>query len=191
MKARTQIRNLVLFILLPLISSCGLDLGDMLSMSKGTTRKYETTNPVFSSYVSEFESYGKAKLNDPSFAVKNVPINLGDTGNPDHDGVCITYYNGEKEIVIDNSFWEKGSPIQKKILLHHELGHCVLNRKHESSIFRIAGSNFKNSIMHPEIPTSHKYDTFKEGYLKELYTRDETTLILELQKRYKGNITEL
>lgn len=43
---------------------------------------------------------------------------------------CQTLSNGSKRVVVDQSFWNSASALQREMVVFHELGHCVLNRAH-------------------------------------------------------------
>lgn len=43
---------------------------------------------------------------------------------------CQTLSNGSKRVVVDQSFWNSASTLQREMVVFHELGHCVLNRPH-------------------------------------------------------------
>jgi hypothetical protein len=43
---------------------------------------------------------------------------------------CQTISNGTKRVVVDQSFWNSASSLQREMVVFHELGHCVLNRAH-------------------------------------------------------------
>ena len=70
-------------------------------------RKFNTSNPVFDKYIYRFEKYGQFYKKDKYFHVGDIPINFGDTENPLFDGVCFSYSNGEKEIIIKKSWWDR------------------------------------------------------------------------------------
>ncbi len=45
-------------------------------------------------------------------------------------GLCSTH--AEKEIRIDNHFWERSSDLSRELIVFHELGHCFLDRRHNN-----------------------------------------------------------
>ena len=46
-------------------------------------------------------------------------------------GLCET--GGIRRVTLDPDFWDNVSETQRKLLVHHELGHCVLLRPHTSA----------------------------------------------------------
>ena len=87
------------------LSSCSA-ITDFVENKKGG-RKFNTSNPVFDKYIARFEELGREYTGDKFFQVGDIPINFGDTENPLYDGVCFSYSNGEKEIIIKKSWWDK------------------------------------------------------------------------------------
>lgn len=112
------------------------------------------TDPTFNEYIQEFEyHYGKS--------VANVPIAFAELDKKTA-GVCFRMKLDQMVVYayikIDKSYWPKMSKLQKKNLIIHELGHCVLQRDHVKS----------NSVL--VCPTSFMHDTVMYDYcLKEHY----------------------
>lgn len=72
----------------------------------------------------------------------------------------------KRAIFINERSWKKLNRIEKKLLIYHELGHCVLDRRHDESIF-INGE--PKSIMHPNGITWKQYRKSKRYYDRELF----------------------
>jgi hypothetical protein len=163
------------------LSSCGLISNfDHQEKGVGYTRQFTSTQSGFLSYVSTFENYAKIELNNPSFVVSDVPINFGDTENSEYVGVCFTYSNGDKEIIIDKEWWDRVSPTSRESLIFHELGHCALNRAHNNEEIEKEGKKVRASLMNPGVVSSNDYNSYKPGYLHELYTSDQSVLYQSL-----------
>lgn len=154
-------------ILLGLFSSCNFQKNNLSKNNFSEKRIYSTSNPIFFSIMEDFEEDASIHIS-PSFSIGDISINFGDVPN-DAAGVCYIYKNGQKEIFISQKFWSKGSPMQKKILIYHELGHCRLNRSHDDSFRAIDDMTIKNSIMHSTIPSTQEFMNYKSYYLEELY----------------------
>jgi hypothetical protein len=63
------------------------------------------------------------------------PINLSIgilplSGN--NSGVCLITLEGNREILLDEDYWNLSSDLNKEMLIAHELGHCLCNRDHTS-----------------------------------------------------------
>ncbi len=161
------------------LASCGNVLKKDV-VNKDSKRQYASTNAAFKPYVDKFEAYGKKELASDNFTVSDVPINFGDTENEAFDGVCFTYTNGDKEIIIKKEWWDKNSETQREILILHELGHCSLGRTHDEEKAQVDGKAIPVTIMNSTIPLSSQYKDYKEGYLSELYTHGKEKMISAL-----------
>ena len=196
-------RRELIFLFILSASSCSA-ISDFVENKKGG-RKFATTNPIFDKYIARFEQLGKSYTKDPYFHIGDIPINFGDTENPLFDGVCFTYSNGEKEIIIKKSWWdeyEKKDTVEgdekqdaeeeeeeekehysliQESLIFHELGHCHLNRKHENGPLSTQ-IPIKRSMMSHNIVSENDYRKYKEGYWEELFTESTETLAKEASK---------
>jgi hypothetical protein len=86
-------------------------------------------------------------------------------------GVCKIYNNGQRRIEIDREYWDNSGDLVKEELLFHELGHCILNRKHDETMTTHSDyrHRFPNSIMYPYIiGYTPFYEQFKLHYWEEL-----------------------
>jgi hypothetical protein len=89
----------------------------------------------------------------------------------DYVGMCTIYKSGRRVVEIDESFWNESDYNEREELIFHELGHCVLNRRHSETMATHPEYNYKfpNSIMYPYV-FGHRsfYERFKEHYYQEL-----------------------
>ncbi|OUR96854.1 hypothetical protein A9Q84_10985 [Halobacteriovorax marinus] len=164
----------ILFMTL-IFASCGLKKQKHIQQKDGS-RQFAISDPTFKSYAQSFTSYAKTYLNQPGFVIGDVPINFGDTENTSFDGVCNTYSDGTKEVIIKQSWWNSASVHQREVMIFHELGHCSLNRDHDSEIISKESYVVKGSIMNPVIPGSSHYLQYKTAYLTELFTYNKAPL---------------
>ena len=102
-------------------------------------------------------------------------------------GTCY-WYSGE--ITINEEWWKYAFPLERKEVVYHELGHCVLFREHTEStetkgfwawiervLFKIGILEQKGyfedgcpmSMMHPRTIDSGCMTTHYVGYIDELY----------------------
>jgi len=82
---------------------------------------------------------------------------------------CFPFIN--KLIHIDYEWWKKHSwDLRREQLVFHELGHCVLGRKHDSRMIERETVGYRpHSIMHPQIFADlSDYVIYKDSYIKEL-----------------------
>lgn len=105
-------------------------------------------------YVNEFQSIFGATIN---FKVDFDTI--GATGSQNGSGttvgVCRTWSNGDREVLINKNWWtNSGTDRSRRILIFHELGHCYFNRSHDSTKEETVGSPYygmPRSVMYPVI----------------------------------------
>jgi hypothetical protein len=75
-----------------------------------------------------------------------------------------------RSITVDRTFWNKSSENQREELIYHELGHCALNRDHDSSMQQ--NSFCPYTIMYPySFGDSECYANEKPYYFHELARR--------------------
>lgn len=87
-------------------------------------------------------------------------------------GVCRTISDGSIEVELNTSEWEKFDAIERKILVFHELGHCVLRRDHNDLLGTIDGAKRPISLMHSTVVHSLAQSSFEanqDQYLQELF----------------------
>lgn len=166
---------LTLLLMTLIFASCGLNEKKHIQQKEGT-RQFAVSDPTFKAQAESFTTYARTYLSKPDFVIGDIPINFGDTENPNFDGVCNTYSNGAKEVIIKKSWWDTASASQREIMIFHELGHCSLNRDHDSELLSKDNYVVKASIMNPTIPGSAHYQQYKTAYLSELFTYNKSPL---------------
>ena len=168
------LKTLSAILVLILCTSCGLTgRFDKVKKPSGYIRQFSTSNEIFDTYVKKFEDHAKIKTGNMNYKVIDIPINFGDTENDQFVGVCFTYSDGKKEIIIKADWWNRVSTSSKESLIFHELGHCALDRDHnEDVIENTNGEVIRASIMHPAIVSAQHYSHFYDGYIHELFTSD-------------------
>lgn len=101
---------------------------------------YKNFDREFHLFVSEFEADAASNLTSYDASdVNSIEIVDGpfqgftEQQNKTIVGVCYTYSNGATSVEIKKSYWQKITDSEKKFLIYHELGHCVLNRGHKNA----------------------------------------------------------
>ena len=171
--------NIICFIFtLLLLTSCGLNAHlDKKNKPEGFVRQFSTSDTTFSSFVKKFEDHAKIKTGNMNYQVNDIPINFGDTEDERFVGVCFTYSDGKREIIIKADWWNRSSQSSRESLIFHELGHCALDRDHnDETITNTQGQTLRSSIMHPSIVSSANYSEYYDGYIHELFTFDNGIL---------------
>lgn len=76
-------------------------------------------------------------------------------------------------ITIDATFWDNSDTIIQELLIFHELGHCIINRVHKTTMNQ---DLMPESIMYPYITEFQGqvnelyYESHRNSYMKELFT---------------------
>jgi len=147
-------KNLIIFYLLTL-SSCG-------------SANYSIKG--FESYVEEF--HAQASKYNKAIDLAHLDISFGDTqsAGPEVIGLCYTYESSEdKDIVINKEFWNDATELQRKELMFHEMGHCLLDLDHDDSIVNPPGR--PKSIMNSHMIATYWLERFFDDYVKELFSK--------------------
>lgn len=82
---------------------------------------------------------------------------------PKLDGQCVQSSNNacvEPTIIFDTRTWNRSGDLYREMLFFHEMGHCVLKLKHDSSDM---------NIMHPDGPMRNTYLINRELYHEKLF----------------------
>jgi hypothetical protein len=80
---------------------------------------------------------------------------------------------GLRRVTFDPTFWSQASETQRELLVHHELGHCVLYRAHDTALLP---SGAYASIMYPVILASSTYVANEAYYQQELFANKSSAL---------------
>lgn len=90
-------------------------------------------------------------------------------------GLCDT--NSSPVLTIKKSWWTKQNDLQRKQLMHHELGHCLLWRGHRSGNGK---DGLPLSMMNPVVLTGAQFTRKPAYYLDELFNYEEARTKLPL-----------
>lgn len=124
-------------------------------------RKNDVTDPQFDEYKSRFETTFNRDA-------KSVPITFGDNGK-NILGVCFYYHRfNQREIQINQKYWENSSDIEHEMLITHELGHCVLNEDHRNFSIIMDEERIPGSLMNEYLINPYFYIKYKDYYIKEM-----------------------
>lgn len=133
-------------------------------------------DPVIQGFVNDFVA--DAALHGKNLTVDTI-IMFGDVHSrqggqaEDAVGICNVGPNGGT-VTLDEKYWNRISDWSKKILIYHELGHCVLSRVHDTAMEEIIDmDNFKlevpASIMNPNNLTPVAADSYTKALIDELF----------------------
>lgn len=114
------------------------------------------TDPEFLPYLQDFEL-------EYALSLPDYPINFAILPTP-RIAQC-----GFPHILVDPKMWAKFSPQVKKVIIYHELGHCVFHRDHDSVwITDDTGERVPRSIMHPTMSYKLGFERNWQYYKDEL-----------------------
>lgn len=134
--------------------------GPLVEVEMEDPRSGHGIHPVLVKYVQAFEQeYGRTIYDIPMVMTENLPSGRA--------GECRIFRVGQfREIAISWQSWDNLADHEREMLMFHELGHCVLERKHTKKKF---DNGQPLSIMYPSLsPTVDWYDYNREYYLEEL-----------------------
>jgi hypothetical protein len=137
----------------------------LTSCSKEHTKKV-SIDPAFQSYVNDFINDGASV----GYHVEIDDLTIQFTGNLTAEtlGECI--YTETRAIVIDAQDWANETDEYKRVVLYHELGHCVLNREHVFTGTILQTNCSATSIMYPDMQsTTNMYSENWSWYVQEMF----------------------
>lgn len=122
---------------------------------------------VFEKYVEEFEA--ASIKNHRPIRVTSLVIRFGTL--PRQTLALCTVGSNAPLITVNTERWPSLSESQRSLVLNHEFGHCVLNKKHNNAPDDTGVRKVK-SIMnaHPLLATD--YTAHTESYLSELFSQN-------------------
>lgn len=138
-----------LAIVLLLLSACG---------------KSQYHDPAFSTYVSQFEQ-------DYSEDTSSVYLHFVDKESDFEEAIpgIVGECTNNNEIKILRPFFEASGEGRRHMLIFHELGHCILNRKHtDPTAMAHDKSQCPSSIMAPSLPNEECWIEENTSYIEEL-----------------------
>lgn len=162
--------------LLLVLSFISLGCGSAQDQSSGSA-EVSYIDPQFQTYVDFFNE--QAFIRDQTDLI-NKPLKIitydeaGTTPEDNEIGHC-SHQSGLATIYIDQRYWYGANENQRLILILHEMGHCVLNRTHVTTIIP-SENNRPESILYPMThPVAYRFDAYREAYLDEYFDLSRRT----------------
>lgn len=160
-------KNVFIFILSLGLVGCGIESKNLMNITP--------TNSELKPYLDDFIAMAKINGYDTSrFNYIELGMTFGSLEGTTI-GLCRTNYS-QGQVTIDKDFWNNSFEVDKRALVFHELGHCLLFKGHESEKTLItltdsSGISFTrslpSSIMNPTLISLH-YPTSSISYLSEV-----------------------
>lgn len=130
-------------------------------------------NPTFDPIVQRF--IYEAKVRGNLVDLSHIAMQLGNTRENKRSknvGFCTLDINGDMLIMMNTSTWNKLGDYQREESLFHEMGHCLIGRKH----CRFESKEGPISIMYPHLLNEAYYRKNREDLVDELFNaRPECT----------------
>lgn len=117
-----------------------------------------TVQPFYNSFLAEASKQGKDLKIDSLMITKVSVLPELELGRCDDGDIPI--------VLILDSYWESASIADKEQLIYHELGHCVLGRKHLDGKL---DSGIPISIMNTFHFDRSTYVYYHDYYMRELF----------------------
>lgn len=125
-------------------------------------------DPKFQPFVDKFIADGLIQGVKVVTQNPDLKIQFGDLSQYGSGVIGLCERSGSlRRVTINPKFWDSVSKVQQELLMHHELGHCVLYRGHRTDKF---DDGVFKSIMYPVIMKSTMYTSKYDYFLNELYT---------------------
>jgi hypothetical protein len=135
----------------------------VFSCSKEETIVVDTDlQPLFDSFAAEATKRGLTLDMSPYSGT------ISDLAETNVAAKCQTISNGQKRVLVDQTFWKSASALQREMVVFHELGHCVLNRAHLDDA-RSDGSCYSMMQSGLGLCKMSYSDKTRSAYLDELF----------------------
>lgn len=119
----------------------------------------------FGDYVTRFEAYSE-QYSGKRIKVTDLIIEFADPGEKPAN--CNSALFKTPTIRVNKSLWQVVSPEVQEMVMLHELGHCVLGRKHFDE--EVPTENRPRSVMASELVDSSVFEANRDQYLTELFS---------------------
>lgn len=129
--------------------------------------KKRDVDPSLDSYVTAFEN--ASVDNGGGVKVDNLSAQFGDLDNPSERGVCVTKGDDTPTITISKTIWDRIPESERRELMFHELGHCVLFREHLDALTN--DGHTPASLMNKYAIQGTTYSQYEKQYEAELFSR--------------------
>jgi hypothetical protein len=123
----------------------------------------------FSSFVQTFEATSVTQGADVS--INDLVLEFGSTPTMNETGVCEITEGETPRVTINERIWTNLNTMDRQEVIFHELGHCVLRRKHQDGTVTVGGywGTIPSSIMYPYRIPGSIYEPNQEFYDEELF----------------------
>ncbi|MFZ1676674.1 MAG: hypothetical protein WBP41_09760 [Saprospiraceae bacterium] len=81
-------------------------------------------------YFDRFVVEGAKRNVTVDYEAARVSGYIKEINSPNVIGQCAHDPKKPNTVILDRTYWNNGTDLEKEFLVFHELGHCVLNREH-------------------------------------------------------------
>ena len=154
--------------LTPLLALTSLLLGCGVVVADERSRIQEEIKPFISSFYFEWEKV--TGVPHPASDIKVIFVDEVSGKGIVKENIATCTYSA-MTLRIERKWWNEHSVLQKEALVFHELGHCILLRRHITLTFQCKEqpSGCPVSIMYPSVLKSVTYSKYRTYYLQELF----------------------
>lgn len=130
-------------------------------------RTIQGVDPEFKLYVKNFEdSFGRS-IGDVSIGFGALPS--------DRAGICTKFDDGFRQVTINPTIWGEIDDFARFNLIFHELGHCVLDRKHDDTMIEHSTGTGKKTVpksfMYPNLFFKESISNLEDYYVGEMFNK--------------------
>lgn len=118
----------------------------------------------FESYVKDFEQ--EAAVLGRNVQVTNLVVAYGDLPQSYYRASCKLTPGETPVITVNQESWDSLSEIDRRAVMFHELGHCILNRRHKNDY---SEEGVPLSLMNAAVIDSNIYTENEHYYHEELF----------------------
>ena len=152
-------------ILIGLLCSCDKKEANLLQLTI-----YEGVTPELWYFFLKFEVEAKKRGQTIDLRILNIKGSIEKIYTDGVVGLCSHSAIKDKEIIIDENFWNRSSDFEREAIIFHELGHCALERGHEDSTL---DNGMCKSLMRSGFSpclTFYQKSSQQDYYLDELFS---------------------
>jgi hypothetical protein len=78
------------------------------------------------------------------------------------------FSKSSREILIDRNTWVTGTELDRELVIYHELGHCLMNLRHNDNTIKKQGQIIAESLMYSNDRYDWAYPRFHTYYIEQL-----------------------
>lgn len=131
---------------------------------------YEGVTPELWYFFLKFEVEAKKRGQVIDLRILNIKGKIEKIHATGIVGLCSHSATRDKEVIIDENFWNRSSDYEREAIIFHELGHCALERGHEDATL---DNGMCKSLMRSGFSpclTFYRKGSQQDYYLDELFS---------------------